>query len=510
MQLSPLLSCAAELAVPRQSNISNFKENMVSSQVRFSVWSDPSHLWLLYLGTALVSSYAVTFLPWHYGLLTLSLVGLLVLAEPMRSRRFLFYLVIAAALVVPPLYLSAEDGEIPIHACSLLLLVLLIVVLLRSELLYLTCDSIGEAGFLSLLTMALSLPFAYWLSGFSVGNQSSLRFLLILQPWFLYFWIYSTDLITKEEQLSTFVKLLLVVGAVAAIYGIIDFYTPFQFSHPFADQYIYLEGEPVRRAQGFFYEASSFGNMCAFFLSLSLLHLYNFRRAASLLHLGRLLLLVGIFFTGLFLAYSRGSWANALVTAGVFLVCQKVIRFRQVAALLALVATLVFLLYQVSPEIVANFFEWRLANLLEFWSDPSFATSGRWEAWERLFVFFADHPWLLIFGIGYKSLPYTNLFGASLIADNGFLSTPFETGFIGLIAFLNLNWVIFKALHRTGQHENSTIRRYATFMFAFWCGEMIQMFTGDIFTYWRNVIIYLALIAFVQRLSGSARVLQQT
>jgi O-antigen ligase len=265
----------------------------------------------------------------------------------------------------------------------------------------------------------------------------------------------------------------------------------------------------VRRAQGLFYEASSFGNMCAFFLSLSLLHLYNFRKTASLLRLGVFLLLVGVFCTGLFLAYSRASWINALVTAGVFLVCQKAIRFRRVAGLLALVASLLVLLYQVSPEIVANFFEWRLANLFEFWSDPSFATSGRWETWERLFVFFADHPWLLIFGIGYKSLPYTDLFGATLIADNGFLSTAFETGVIGLIAFLNLNWVIFKSLYRTGQHQNSTIRRYATFMFAFWCGEMVQMLTGDIFTYWRNVIVYLALIAFVQRLSRSERVPQQ-
>jgi hypothetical protein len=367
---------------------------MVSPQARLFVSSNPLHLLPLYLGTALVSSYAVTSLPWHYCLMTLSLVGLFVLAEPMMSRRFLFYLVIATALVIPPLYLSAQDGEIPIHACSLLLLVLVIIVLLRSELLHLTWDSIGEAGFLSLLTMALSLPFAYWLSGFSVGNQSSLRFLLIFQPWFVYFWIYSTDLITKEEQLSRFVKLLLVVGAAAAIYGIIDFYAPFQFSHPFADQFIYLQGAPIRRAQGVFYEASSFGNMCAFFLSLSLLHLYNFRKTASLLHLGMLLLLAGIFFAGLFLAYSRGSWVNAFVTAGVFLVCQKGLRFRGVAGLLALLVTFVFLLYQVSPGIVANFFEWRLANLLEFWSDPAFATSGRWETWEKLFAFFADHPWL--------------------------------------------------------------------------------------------------------------------
>ena len=299
------------------------------------------------------------------------------------------------------------------------------------------------------------------------------------------------------------------MGALGAIYGIIDFYAPFQFSHPFADQYIYLQGLMIRRAQGLFYEASSFGNICAFFLSLSLFHLYGIRKAAPLLELAILLLLVGVFCTGLFLAYSRASWLNVFVTAGVFLYFQKELRFRRVTSLLALLATLVFLLYQVSPRIVANFFEWRLGNLLEFWSDPSFATSGRWETWERLFAFFADHPWLLVFGIGYKSLPNTNLFGVSVIADNGFLSTVFETGIIGLIAFLNLNWVIFRSLRQTSQHQNSTVRRYAAFLFAFWCGQMIQMTTGDLSTYWRNLIIYLAVISFVQRLARPEPLSQQ-
>jgi O-antigen ligase len=426
---------------------------------------------------------------------SLSVVG------PVRSRASLLYLfiIIAATLIIPPLYPSALGGEIPIYASSLLFLILVIIALFRSELLDLTWDSIGEAGLTLLFAMALSLPFGYWLSGVQVGIQSSLRFLLIVQPWFLYFWIHSRNV--REEQLSTFIRFLLAVGALAVIYGILDFYVPFQFSHPFADQYIYLQGVMIRRAQGLFYEAISFGNICAFFLSLTLLHLYGIRKAAPLPELAMLLVFVGVFCTGLFLAYSRGSWLNVLVTAGVFLFFQRELRFRRVAGLLALLAILIFLLYQVSPNIVTHFFEWRLGNLLEFWNDPAFATSGRWETWERLFAFFANHPWLLVFGIGYKSLPNTDLFGFNVIADNGFLSAAFETGLIGLIAFLNLNWVIFRSLHRTSQHRNSTIRRYAAFLFAFWCGEMVQMVTGDLFTYWRNLVVYLALISLVQRLS---------
>jgi hypothetical protein len=85
-------------------------------------------------------------------------------------------------------------------------------------------------------------------------------------------------------------------------------------------------------------------------------------------------------------------------------------------------------------------------------SDPNLATSGRWESWWRLISYFSDQPWYLIFGIGYKTLPHTQLFGRALIAD---------------------------------------------FMFAFWCGEMIQMVTGDLFTYWRNLVVFFAGIALV-------------
>ena len=470
--------------------------------------SSLSYLLPLYLLTAFTSSYAATSLPGTYFLAGLLPLGLLALAEPIRSCRLL-YVIIAAALIVPPLYPSALGGEVPIHISSLFVFVLSLMVLARPEIARLHWDSIGEAALFLFLALALSLPFAYWLSGLQVGMQSSLRFLLVLQPWLLYAWICNTDGFAKDKQLSDIVRFLLIIGAVAATYGIIDFYFPFSFSHPFADQYIYLQGGKIRRAQGFFYEASSFGNMSAFFLTLSLLQLYRFRKGSSLLHLAAVLLLVGIFFAALFFAYSRGSWANALVTVCSFLILQRTLQIRKLAALLVLTVIFGFLLYQVSPQVVANFFEWRVANLLEFWNDPSFATSGRWETWGRLITFFADHPWLLVFGIGYKSLPYTDLFGANLIADNGFLSLAFETGIIGLAAFLNLNWVIFRSLHRTSQHQNSTIRCYATFMFAFWCGEMVQMMTGDIFTYWRNVIIYFALIAFVQRLSRSERVLQQ-
>jgi len=33
---------------------------------------------------------------------------------------------------------------------------------------------------------------------------------------------------------------------------------------------------------------------------------------------------------------------------------------------------------------------------------------------------------------------------------------------------------------------------------AFWCGELVQMVTGDLFTYWRNLVVFFAALALVQ------------
>ena len=408
------------------------------------------------------------------------------------------YLFVAAALVVPPLYPSVLGGETPVYVANLFFVAGCFVVLTRQAEFRTGWDPIGKAAAGFLLALALSIPFGFWLSGTSEGVGSCLRFFLLLHPFLIYYWLRGFRLWHREESLILAGKFLLGVGVVAAIYGIVDFYLPIPIPHPFADQYIYLDGRMIRRAQGMLYEASSFGNLSAFFLSLTLAVLLSWWQKLSGLWKATLYLMAGIFTTALFLSYSRGSWANVLVTMAVFLILRRKFRFRLAAASILAVSVFVFLVYQLSPLVVLNFFNWRMGTLLEFWSDPNLATSGRWESWGRLLSFFADHPWYLIFGIGYKTLPHTDLFGRSIIADNGFLSLTFEAGIIGLAAFLWLNQTVFSAMHRASERRGSIRPVFAAFLFAFWCGEMVQMVTGDLFTYWRNMVVFFAVLALVQ------------
>ncbi len=473
--------------------------------------STPSHLfrtersffpwyeYLLFLSAALTTSLLIVFLE-PLLLIVLIAVGAILAscAILLGSLRTWPYLYVAAVVAIPPFYPTVLGGNTPVYVSNVFFLAGCLVVLVRYRDFQPRLDPIAKAGAIFLGALALSLPFGFWISGTPEGSDSCLRFFLLLQPFFAYYWIGGLKPGGHKDSLPFLVKFLLGLGAVAAIYGIIDFYSPIPIPHPFADQYIYLGGRMIRRAQGMLYEASSFGNLSAFFLSLTLVLLVSLWKELSITSKGTLYLMAGVFTTALFLSYSRGSWANLFVTVTVFLILQQKHPLRLAAATILVVAGFVFVVYQISPLVVLNFFDWRMGSLLEFWSDPNLATSGRWENWSRLVTFFADHPWYLIFGIGYKTLPHTSLFGKALIADNGFMSLTFEAGVFGLAALLRLNRAVFGSMYKASLQEGSRRGICAGFMFAFWCGEMVQMMTGDIFTYWRNMVVFFAVMAVVQ------------
>jgi hypothetical protein len=65
------------------------------------------------------------------------------------------------------------------------------------------------------------------------------------------------------------------------------------------------------------------------------------------------------------------------------------------------------------------------------------------------------------------------------------LSLLVETGVIGLAVFVTLNVAILRASFRAARSVNSTAAFFGTWVFCFWVGEMFQMMSGDLITYWR-------------------------
>ena len=74
-----------------------------------------------------------------------------------------------------------------------------------------------------------------------------------------------------------------------------------------------------------------------------------------------------------------------------------------------------------------------------FFSATEQILSGRVASWQTLMQWTAANPWQLLFGIGYKTLPYTDYLGAPIVADNMYFSILIETGIAGLAALIWLN-----------------------------------------------------------------------
>lgn len=125
--------------------------------------------------------------------------------------------------------------------------------------------------------------------------------------------------------------------------------------------------------------------------------------------------------------------------------------------------------------------------------------SGRLATWQAIAGFLTTQPWHAILGIGYKTLPYSEFIGQATIADNMYLSLLLETGIVGLALFLLLNFAILQTAWRALRHGDSRASFYGTWIFCFWIGQLFQMLSGDLFTYWRVLPLYFWVLAMAIR-----------
>jgi O-antigen ligase len=108
-----------------------------------------------------------------------------------------------------------------------------------------------------------------------------------------------------------------------------------------------------------------------------------------------------------------------------------------------------------------------------------------------------DHPGYGVLGVGYKTLPYSDLPGRPVVADNAYLSALVETGLFGLAALLLLHFAVLRMAWR------ARASLYGVWVFCFWAGEAVQMLSGDLLTYWRVLPLYFWALAVAVR--GAAK-----
>src|SRR5260370_17329820 len=65
------------------------------------------------------------------------------------------------------------------------------------------------------------------------------------------------------------------------------------------------------------------------------------------------------------------------------------------------------------------------------------------------------------------------------------LSLLVETGVAGLVGVVWLNIAILRAALRASHSIDPQTSFCGTWMLCFWAGQAVQMFSGDLLTYWR-------------------------
>jgi O-antigen ligase len=404
------------------------------------------------------------------------------------------------AILLPPL--PAPFGNAGVHIAPLFALLGMFSGLLR---LPEWCAWNGSLPIWLCLFVAVlteSTAFAALYSGEEIAVGSLARVVLFSIGVYLFLYVYSGPRERHADPLR-FARYLFFAGAAGALFACVDFY--FQLPAPawYGAQFIWVGQEVLRRAQGFFYEASVLGNFCTFFLVMILVSFFRVKEERPCSWLA--LTMGGIVFgAALIFSYSRASLLALAVAACAFVFVRRIKLSVARAAYVFLSLAAVVIVARLALPVLASHYWLRLTiSIQSFLSAPNTVLSGRLNSWNMIAGFLMEHPWHLLFGIGYKTLPYSSYAGSTLIADNTWLSLLVETGLTGLAVFVALNISILRTALRASRSTGARASFFGSWIFCFWCGEIVQMFSGDLITFWRVLPIYFWVLATAARETGA-------
>lgn len=349
-----------------------------------------------------------------------------------------------------------------------------------------------------MLVMLASIALAALYSGPELAAASLARALLFAVSLYVFFYVAGNTAMVPASPRT--LRILFAAGVVSAIFACVDFF--FQLPTPagFGPQFVWLDLGIYRRAQGFFYEASTLGNVCVFFLAGIAVAITQ--RAGR--RLGSPLLLSAgtvAFLAALLFSFSRGSMIALAASLGVLLLLNRErVRWLPLSAALAVVSSVALaVVYWLSPVMVEFYWLRLRISIEQILSGNAQVLSGRLAAWSYLGDFLMQHPWHALLGVGYKTLPYSNVAGRPIVADNAYLSALVETGMVGLLALLAFHAAVFRMAWRAVRSGQPEARFYGAWIACFWFGESVQMLSGDLLTYWRVLPVYFWVLAMAVR-----------
>lgn len=416
----------------------------------------------------------------------------------LRTPNAWIALFFASALLLPPLPIPLGDSG-P-HVALLFAAAGLLIGLLRLSEWQIQPDFLTNSLLALLAIMTASLAMALIYSGFNIAAASFARVVLLALS--VYVFLYARDGPGRTGSAHSFqsVRLLFFAGVISAAFACVDFYFHFPAPAGFEPQFIWLESGVFRRAQGIFYEASTLGNICAFFLVMIAVALFRPRVKR---HFSLFALVLGgvTLAAALILSYSRASLLNVAVALAVLVLFHRDrIRWRSVAIGAGIFGAITAPILGIAFPLFTNAYWQRVAASFQFFGEsPNMVLSGRVQSWEILAQFLISNPWHALLGVGYKTLPYSDFIGTKAVGDNTYLTLLVETGLAGLAVLLALNAAILRSAYRAA-HSSDDLRSFCgLWMLCFWSGQTVQMFSADLLTYWRILPVYFFVLAVATR-----------
>jgi len=443
------------------------------------------------IGIGVIAASAILFLPVTGSGALAAILCLLPLAwytfsVPHRWLAIFF----AAALLLPPLPLPG--GDTGPHPSVVLAAIGVLAGMAKLGQWRLRWTPVHTAFAAIGFAMLASLGFAALYSGVEIAGASGARVALFFIGVYVYFTSAGGPDAMDQAATRRMTRTLFWIALAAAAFGCIDFVYQLPAPAGYEPQFVWLKSGVYRRAQGLFYEASTLGNFSAFFLVGAVVALAG-RRPLRIFSPMALRCGLAVFSAALLLSFSRSSVVCAALAVMVLAILERH-RWQGRRALVAVVILIpvaagVFAL--ALPEVAGAYWARVGFTLDRLLLSPDRVLSGRLESWGAIAGFIAEHPWQTLLGIGYKTLPYTEYLGKPVIADNMYLSLLVETGLLGLVALVALNVAILSTCYRAMRKGSF----YGKWLFCFWIGEVVQMLTGDILTYWRVLPMYFWVLA---------------
>lgn len=341
--------------------------------------------------------------------------------------------------------------------------------------------------YLFILLISIFLSFIYGNPEWVSSILRYIRFSFIVICYFGIIFLYKNN---KKNIIGT-INIVVISGTISAIIGIFRFIYQYPMQ---SDQYILIGSNLLYRAGGVFEEANSYGNQMALILIINILLLLDDSLKKSVRAKIFLLLSSCIVLGGLIVSFSRGALI-AFIIAFIIIVLKNIINFNKkivfiIFGVLALIGTLAI----INKDLLILYFNEKIVPLFSISStNLNEISSGRLEIWsDTLGFIFSGNLNYLFFGIGYKtSLQNSNF---PLLTDNTYLGTLLQTGILGFLIFILLCCSIlgiFFIKYFIISRKNIIV----SISFLLFIVTLIQGFTVDVFTFYRNMILVFSFIA---------------